>query len=100
MARKKQPDAVTAMLDELEEWVSKGVDEFRRYMASPEGRDLRKRVARALILGAPLIFRSKLFRTTPLGRVVGLLGGTAAVVKIAEALRDWEPAVDVELADS
>jgi hypothetical protein len=72
------------MLDE-------GIREFRQYMASPQGRALRKRVAQALILGAPLLFRTKFIKRHPLGRVLGLVGGAALVVKLAEALRDWEP---------
>ena len=79
------------LLDEIEAWLDRGVKEFRAYMASPEGRQVRRRVAQVLIIGAPLLFRTKFIRRNPVGRVIGLVGGAALVVKLAEALRDWEP---------
>ncbi|HEX2030840.1 MAG TPA: hypothetical protein VHL78_05495 [Actinomycetota bacterium] len=83
---------VSRMLDELQERVSGGVDDLRRYLASPEGRQLRQRVAQVLIFTAPFVFRFGPFKASRVGRLVALLGGTAVVVKLAEALRDWEPA--------
>jgi hypothetical protein len=79
------------IVDELEAALGRGVREFRAYMASPEGRALRKRVAQVLIIGGPFLFRMKFIRRHPVGRVLGLVGGAALVVKVAEALRDWEP---------
>ena len=79
------------LLDELLRKLDEGVTEFRRYMATPEGRELRRRVAQVAILAAPLLFRLKFVRTNPVGRLIGLVGGAALVVKLAEALRDWEP---------
>lgn len=79
------------LLDEIEAQVDRGIREFRAYMASPQGKELRRRVAQGLILGAPLLFRMKFIRKNPVGRVIGLVGGAALVVKLAEALRDWEP---------
>ncbi len=73
--------------------VDKGVEEIRAYFATPEGREVRRRLAQILIFSAPLIFRMKFFRATPLGRVLGLVGGAAIVVKLAEAMRDWEPEI-------
>jgi hypothetical protein len=80
-----------SLLDELQVRLERGVEDFRRYMASPDGRQLRKRVAQALIISAPFLFRMKFFTRTWPGRILGLVGGAAAVVKLAEALRDWEP---------
>ena len=80
-----------SLWDELETRLERGVEEFRRYMASPEGRQLRKRVAQVLIISAPFLFRFKFFTRTWPGRILGLVGGAAVVVKLAEALRDWEP---------
>jgi hypothetical protein len=48
-------------------------------------------VATGLIAAAPLISRLPMFRATPLGRIVGLAGGAALIVKAAEMIRDWEP---------
>jgi hypothetical protein len=79
------------LLDEAEARISQALDEARAYLASPEGRELRRRVAQAMILAAPLAFRLPVFRRTPAGRLLGLLGGAAVVVKLAEILRDWEP---------
>ena len=80
--------------------MSEGVGELRAYLASPEGQQLRKRIAQFAIIGAPLIFRMRFFRATPFGRVLGMVGGAALVVKLAEALRDWEPLSEVEFVEA
>jgi 4-amino-4-deoxy-L-arabinose transferase-like glycosyltransferase len=91
------------LIDEALAYLDRGVTEFRRYLATPEGRALRKRIAQAAIIGAPLLFRLKFVRNHPVGRVLGIVGGAALVVKLAEALRDWEPieelAEDLGFAD-
>ena len=79
------------LIDEALRRLDRGVTEFRRYLASPEGREVRRRVAQVAIIGAPLLFRLKFIRSHPVGRLIGLVGGAALVVKLAEALRDWEP---------
>ena len=99
-ARRSSDGPIWRLVDDASDLLSQGTDEVRAYLASAEGVKLRRRVAQAMILGAPRLLRSPIFRTTPLGRLVGLLGGTAVLVKAAEALRDWEPAVAaVESAD-
>jgi hypothetical protein len=82
---------LSALLDQAAVMVDRGIQEFKTYMASEEGRELRRRVAQVAIIGAPLLLRMKIFRTNWLGRLVAVAGGAALVVKIAEALRDWEP---------
>ncbi|HEV3474479.1 MAG TPA: hypothetical protein VG602_03850 [Actinomycetota bacterium] len=79
------------ILDEVADFLSERVDEVRAYLASPEGRVLRKRIAQVMIIAAPLLFRARFFRATWIGRILGVVGGAAVVVKLAEALRDWEP---------
>ncbi len=79
------------MVDELQRRVSRGAEEVRAYLASPEGQQLRRRVAQVLIISAPLLFRFGRFKASRVGRVLGIVGGAAIVVKLAEALRDWEP---------
>jgi hypothetical protein len=79
------------LLDEIEAQLDRGIREFRAFMASPQGKEVRRRVAQVLILSAPILFRMKFIRKNPVGRVIGLVGGAALVVKLAEALRDWEP---------
>jgi len=75
---------------ELESAVDEGVDEVRRWLATPQGRFLRSLAARLLIVSVPLIVRHPFFKT-PVGRLVELAGGAAILIKLAELLRDWEP---------
>jgi hypothetical protein len=84
---------VSGMVDELQRRARRGVDEVRAYLASPEGQRLRRRTAQVLILAAPLLARSKFITRHPLGKAIGLLGGAAIIIKLAEALRDWEPEI-------
>jgi hypothetical protein len=75
---------------ELESAADDGVDEVRRWLATPQGRFLRSLAARMLIVSVPLIVRHPFFKT-PVGRLVELAGGAAILIKLAELLRDWEP---------
>lgn len=84
-------DDLSKMVDELKWRVSRGAEEARVYLASPEGQQLRRRVAQVLILTAPFLFRFGRFKVSRAGRMLGILGGAALVVKLAEALRDWDP---------
>lgn len=86
------------MVDELQRRVARGADDVRAYMASPEGQQLRRRVAQVMIVAAPLLFRFGRFKTSRLGHLFGVLGGAAVMVKLAEALRDWDPLQDVREA--
>lgn len=79
------------IVDEILRRLDEGITEFRRYMATPEGRALRQRAARVAIIAAPLLFRFRFVRNSPVGRVLGLVGGAAVVIKLAEVIRDWEP---------
>ena len=63
----------------------------RRYLASPEGRRARHRVASVLAAAAPLLATLPVMRRSRLGRLLGLAGGAALLVKFAGKLRDWEP---------
>ncbi len=87
------------MVDELQRRARRGVDELRAYLGSAEGQRLRKRTAQVLILAAPLLARSRFITRTPLGRAIGLLGGAALIIKLAEALRDWEPEIREAIED-
>jgi hypothetical protein len=82
---------VAGLLDEASAMLDRGIHQFKVYMATEEGRQLRRRLAQAAILGAPLVLRMKFFRTTLVGRLIAVAGGAALVVKLAEAIRDWEP---------
>jgi hypothetical protein len=48
-------------------------------------------VATGLIVAAPFVSRLPMFRASRLGRLVGLAGGAALIVKAAELIREWEP---------
>ncbi len=63
----------------------------REYLASEQGRRLRRGLATAMIVGAPLAGELPVIRRTALGRVLRFAGATALVVKGAEWLRDWDP---------
>jgi hypothetical protein len=52
---------------------------------------VRKALALGLITGAPLLVKLPWVKNTPLGRLVVFAGGAALIVKLGEALRDWEP---------
>jgi hypothetical protein len=84
---------LSGMVDELQRRARKGVAEVRAYLASPEGKRLRRRTAQVLILTAPFLARSRFLGRSPVGKAIGLLGGAALIVKLAEALRDWEPEI-------
>jgi len=85
------------LIEELGRRLERGIEDVRAYLASPEGQELRRRIAQVAVIAAPLLFRMRFFRASPIGRVLGLVGGAALLVKLAEALRDWEPVVAIEL---
>ena len=96
-ATRSQP---SDLFEEVSRRISEGAVELRAYLASPEGQQLRKRIAQFAIIGAPLIFRMRFFRAHPVGRILGMVGGAALLVKLAEALRDWEPLSDLDFGDA
>ncbi len=67
------------------------MDRAEAWLATPAGRRFRKRAARVILVGTPLLFRHRFFRSTWPGRIIELTGGAALLVKLAEAIRDWEP---------
>jgi hypothetical protein len=71
--------------------VEVAVRDVEDFLDSPAGRRLRRVLAGAAIVGAPLLFRLPLLKRSPLLRALELAGGAALLVKFAEALRDWEP---------
>jgi hypothetical protein len=67
------------------------VQDVEDFLDSPGGRRLRRLLAGAAIVGAPLLFRLPVLKRYPLLRALEVAGGAALLVKFAEALRDWEP---------
>jgi hypothetical protein len=82
---------VRALVSEFEDALAVGLDQARTWLDSPSGRRFRAFAARGLVLAAPLILKHPFFKT-PVGRLVEVAGGAALVVKVADAIRDWEPA--------
>ena len=65
-------------------------DEMLEFLDSPAGRRLRGVLAGAVIVSVPLIMRVPGLKRSPLGRIVAVTGGSAILIGIAEAIRDWE----------
>ena len=80
-----------ARLRRVGDRVEVAVQEVEDFLDSPGGRRLRRLLAGAAIVGAPLLFRLPVLKRYPLLRALELAGGAALLVKFAEALRDWEP---------
>ncbi len=81
---------VGRVVSDVEETIEDGVDATRAFLASPAGQRVRAYVATGLVVAAPLVLRHPFFRT-PLGRAVQLAGVAAAIPRIAELIRDWDP---------
>ncbi len=87
------------VLRRVERGLELTLTDIRRFAASPEGRELREKLAKGLMFSAPLLLRLRIVRSTPLGRVVAAFGGAALVTRLAKALRDWEPEVEIRVVD-
>jgi hypothetical protein len=79
------------LTEDLRTVASQAAGQAVEYLASPGGQRLRRRVAAAMIVGAPLLFRTPVLRRYPVLRVIEVLGGAAAVMEMAKMIRDWEP---------
>ena len=77
-------------LQEMADRFETSLDEVLSFLDSPSGRRLRRMLATGLIVSVPLLMRIPGLRSTPIGRLIGVTGGAALVVKLAEAIRDWE----------
>jgi hypothetical protein len=84
-------DEAKRLLAEARDIMGAGAEQLRAWLATPQGRRFRQLFARVLLVGSPLIFRLRIFRATPLGRLIEFAGGAAVLVKLAEIIRDWEP---------
>lgn len=84
-------DAVMRTAESAMDAAGELAESARNYLASPEGRELRRKVATAVIVGLPLVSELPVFRRTPLGRAMRTAALGALVIRGAEWLRDWEP---------
>jgi hypothetical protein len=65
--------------------------EALRFLASPSGEMWRRRAGWFLIAALPLVFRIPALRRHWALRLLELAGGAAVLVKLGEAVRDWQP---------
>jgi hypothetical protein len=65
--------------------------EALRFLASPAGERWRRRAAWVLVVALPLAFRIPVLRKHWALRLLELAGGAAILVKLGQAVRDWEP---------
>ncbi len=86
-----------SLIDNVLETATDVVESSRAYLASEEGRELRQRLAAAIILAAPLLSELPVWRRTPIARMVRAASLTTLLVKGAEWLRDWEPSAAAEV---
>ena len=80
-----------SLIDNVLETATDVVESSRAYLASEEGRELRQRLAAAIILAAPLLSELPMWRRTPVARLLRAASVTTLLVKGAELIRDWEP---------
>jgi hypothetical protein len=71
--------------------VERAVNDVVAYLASPKGKELRSKLSMGVIAVAPVIARSPIVRRHPVLRLLGVAGLATLLVKVAEAVRDWEP---------
>ena len=80
--------------------MASGAEAMRAWLATPQGKRFRQLFSRVLILGSPLIFRMRIMRVSPLGRLIEFAGGAAVLIKLAEIIRDWEPETFPKVVDT
>jgi len=82
---------VSSAVDAFFEKAADAAEAARSYLASEQGRRLRRQVATIVIVGAPLISQLPVVRHSPVARLLRTAAVGTLVIKGAEWLRDWEP---------
>jgi hypothetical protein len=72
----------------------------RDFLASDRGKNIRRSVAAAVIIGAPIISELPVFRRTIVGRLLRTAALGTLLIKGAEWVRDWEPTRPIDLGPS
>jgi len=75
----------------LPETIGRKRQEALRFLASPAGERWRHRAAWVLVVALPLAFRIPVLRKHWALRFLELAGGAAVLIKLGQAVRDWEP---------
>src|SRR6266540_6637776 len=78
-------------VDALLEKAAEATDAARSYLASEQGRRLRRQIATLVIVGAPLISEFPVIRRSPMARILRTAAVGTLLIKGAEWFRDWEP---------
>jgi hypothetical protein len=81
----------SGVVDAVVEAASDAAAATRSFLASEQGRRLRRNLATAVILAAPVISEFPVIRRTPMARILRTAAVGTLIVKGAEWLRDWEP---------
>src|SRR5437016_5647237 len=63
----------------------------RRYLASEQGRAVRRKMATVVIIGAPIVSELPVIRRHPVARLLRTASLATLLIKGAEWVRDWEP---------
>jgi hypothetical protein len=84
-------DSIGDTAVQLRESMESAVNDVVAYLASPRGKDLRSKLSMGVIAVAPVIARAPIVRRHPILRLLGVAGFATLLVKLAEAVRDWEP---------
>lgn len=93
LERSSRGRGLMGAVDSVVETAAGAWDDTRAYLATPRGRELRRQVAAAVILLAPLASKIPVFRRTLVGRALRVAAVGTLMVKGAEWIRDWEPQV-------
>jgi hypothetical protein len=89
-----------SLLDTVFETAADLTEAGRSFLASERGKRVRRGVAAAMIVGAPILSELPVFRRTIVGRVLRTAAIGTLLIKGAEWLRDWEPAHTIDLGQS
>ena len=84
-------DEARAAAEGAKEAAERALRDARMYLASPQGRQMRANVARGLIALAPAMAGMPMLRRSWMVRLLGAAGAATVLIKVGEAIRDWEP---------
>jgi hypothetical protein len=82
---------MTTPVDALLERAADAAGAARTFLASEQGKRLRRQIATVVIVAAPLISELPVIRRSPVARLLRTAALGTLVIKGAEWLRDWEP---------
>ena len=82
---------MTTAVDALFDRAADAADAARTFLASEQGKKLRRQIATVVIVGAPFISQLPVVRRSPVARLLRTAALGTLVIKGAEWLRDWEP---------